>query len=61
MLHADPASLQQLALQWLRDFALPPPRRIVLALPTSLLHCGLLSQVIEPSHSFESFSHWLHV
>ena len=42
---ADPASLQQLGLQWLRDFALPPPRRVALALSSSLLHCAALGQV----------------
>lgn len=43
--HADPVSLQQLALRWVREFALPPPQRVTLQLPTSLLHCSLLSQV----------------
>lgn len=41
---ADAESLQQLALQWMRDFVLPPPRHVALALPTLLLHCFLLSQ-----------------
>ena len=42
---ADPASLQQLALQWLRDFALPLPQHVALQLPSSTLHCAVLTQV----------------
>jgi hypothetical protein len=45
-LHADPDLLQQLALQWLREFVLPPPPAVTILLPSSLLHCSLLSQVV---------------
>lgn len=50
-LHADPDLLQQLALQWLREFVLPPPRAVTVALPSSLLHCSLLSQVATGFHA----------
>ncbi len=40
-----------MALQWLRDFVLPPPPAVTVALPSSLLHCSLLSQVVTAVHT----------